>query len=81
MSETVAELDDLKVIWNFKNESDLSRRGGRYRISALELISSCKRVSNLKSYTSRQMMKESTAVTKHAKIVVEMFAKVQPNRN
>ena len=45
--ETVAELDDLKVTWNFKNQSDLSKRGGRYRISALEPISSCRRVFKL----------------------------------
>ena len=45
--ETVAELDDLKVTWNFKNQSDLSKRGGRYRISVLEPISSCKRVFKL----------------------------------
>ena len=47
MAETVAELDDLKVTWNFKNQSDLSKRGGRYRISALEPISSCRRVFKL----------------------------------
>ena len=45
--ETVAELDDLKVTWNFKNQSDLSETGGRYRISALEPISSCRRVFRL----------------------------------
>ena len=45
--ETVAELDDLKVTWNFKNQSDLSKTGGRYRISALEPISSCRRVFKL----------------------------------
>ena len=45
--ETVAALDDLKVTWNFKNQSDLSKTGGRYRISALEPISSCKRVFKL----------------------------------
>ena len=48
VSETVAKLgNDLKVTWNFKNQSDLSKSGGRYRISALEPISSCRRVFKL----------------------------------
>ena len=47
VAETVTELDDLKVTWNFKNQSDLSKTGGRYRISALEPISSCRRVFKL----------------------------------
>ena len=47
VAETVAKLDDLKVTWNFKNQSDLSKTGGRYRISALEPISSCRRVFKL----------------------------------
>ena len=47
MHEIVAKLDYLKVTWNFKNQSDLSKTGGRYRISALEPISSCRRVFRL----------------------------------
>ena len=47
VAETVAELDDLKVIWNLKNQRDQSKTGGRYRVSALEPISSCKRVFKL----------------------------------
>ena len=39
MPEIVVGLDDLKVTWKLKNQSDLSKRGGRYRISALEPIS------------------------------------------
>ena len=47
MPEIVVGLDDLKVTWKLKNQSDLSKRGGRYRISALEPISSCSRVFKL----------------------------------
>ena len=47
VAEAVAELDDLKVTWNLKNLSDQSKTGGRYRISALQSISSCKRVFKL----------------------------------
>ncbi|XP_067021783.1 uncharacterized protein [Acropora muricata] len=44
---TVAELDDLRVTWNFKNQSDPLKTGGKYRIPALEPISSCKQVFKL----------------------------------
>ena len=41
MAKNVAELDDLLVTWNFKNQSDPLKTGGKYRILALEPISSC----------------------------------------
>ncbi|XP_074622393.1 uncharacterized protein LOC141880765 isoform X2 [Acropora palmata] len=43
----VAELDDLWVTWNFKNQSDPLKTGGKYRIPELEPISSCRRAFNL----------------------------------
>ena len=45
--KAVAELDDLRVTWNFKNQSDPLKPGGKYRIPALEPISSCKRAFKL----------------------------------
>lgn len=47
LSEVVAELDDLLVTWNFNNQSDPLKTGGKYRIPALERISSCKRAFKL----------------------------------
>ena len=44
---TVAELDDLRVTWNFKNQSDPLKTGGKYRIPGLEPISSCRRAFKL----------------------------------
>ncbi|XP_044179207.1 toll-like receptor 6 [Acropora millepora] len=43
----VAELDDLRVTWNFKNQNDSLQTGGKYRIPGLEPISSCKRAFKL----------------------------------
>ena len=43
----VAELDDLRVTWNFKNQSDPLKTGGKYRIPGLEPISSCRRAFKL----------------------------------
>ncbi|XP_015767116.1 PREDICTED: hemicentin-1-like [Acropora digitifera] len=45
--KTVAELDDLRVTWNFKNQSDPLKTGGKYRIPGLEPISSCRRAFKL----------------------------------
>ena len=47
VAETVAELDDLQVAWNFKSQSNPLKTGGKYRIPALEPISSCKRAFKL----------------------------------
>ena len=48
VAKTVAELDDLLVTWNFKNQSHPLKTGGKYRIPALDPISSCKRAFKLK---------------------------------
>ena len=47
MAKNVAELDDLLVTWNFKNQSGPLKTGGKYRIPALGPFSSCKRVFKL----------------------------------
>ena len=47
MPSNVAELDDLRVTWNFKNQSDPLKTGGKYRIPGLEPISSCRRAFKL----------------------------------
>ena len=47
VAETVAELNDLHVAWNFKSQSNPLKTGGKYRIPALEPISSCKRAFKL----------------------------------
>ena len=48
MPRTVAELDDLRVTWNFKNQSNPLKTGGKYRIPVgLEPISSCRRAFKL----------------------------------
>ena len=44
---TVAELDDLRLTWNFKNQTEPLEIGGKYRIPALEPISSCRRAFKL----------------------------------
>ena len=44
MPKAVAELDDLLLTWNFKNQSDPLKTGGK---SALEPISSCRRAFKL----------------------------------
>ena len=41
VAKTVAELD-LRLTWNFKNQSDPLKTGGKYRIPALEPISGCR---------------------------------------
>ena len=43
MAKNVNELDDLRVGWNFKNQSEPLKTGGKYRIPALEQISRCRR--------------------------------------
>ncbi|XP_067021860.1 toll-like receptor 1 [Acropora muricata] len=43
----VAKLDDLRKTWTFKNQSYPLTTGGKYRIPALEPISSCKRAFKL----------------------------------
>ncbi|XP_044179110.1 hemicentin-1-like [Acropora millepora] len=47
VAKNVAELDDLLVTWNFKNQSGPLKTGGKYRIPALGPFSSCKRVFKL----------------------------------
>ena len=47
VAKTVTELDDLLVTWNFKNQSETLKTGGKYRIPALDPISSCKRAFKL----------------------------------
>ena len=47
VAKNAAELDDLRVTWNFRNQSDPLKTGGKYRISGLEPISSCKRAFKL----------------------------------
>jgi len=47
VAKTVAELDDLLVTWNFNNQSDPLKTSGKYRIPALNPISSCKRAFKL----------------------------------
>ena len=47
VAKTVAQLDDLRVTWNFKNQSDPLKTRGKYRIPALEPISSCSRAFKL----------------------------------
>ena len=47
MAETVIEIDGLLLTWNFKNQSDPLKTGGKYRIPALEPITSCRRAFKL----------------------------------
>ena len=47
VSRIVAKLDDLRVTWNFKNQSDPLKTGGKYRIPELEPITSCRRAFKL----------------------------------
>ena len=47
MAKNAAELDDLRVTWNFKNQSDPLKTGTKYRIPGLEPISSCRRAFKL----------------------------------
>ena len=47
MAETAVELGDLRLTWNFNNQRDPLKTGGKYRIPALEPISSCRRVFKL----------------------------------
>ena len=47
VAENAAELDDLRKTWTFKNQSYPLTTGGKYRIPALEPISSCKRAFKL----------------------------------
>ncbi|XP_067020458.1 uncharacterized protein [Acropora muricata] len=47
VSKTVVELDDLRVTWNFKNQSDPLKTGGKYNIPGLEPFSSCRRAFKL----------------------------------
>ena len=45
--KAAAELDELRVTWNFKNQRDPLNTGGKYRIPALEPISYCRRAFKL----------------------------------
>ena len=47
VAKTVAGLDDVQVTWNFKNQSDPLKTGGKYRILALEPFNGCKRAFKL----------------------------------
>ena len=47
VARNAAELDDLRVTWNFKKQSDPLKAGGKYRIPGLEAISSCRRAFKL----------------------------------
>ncbi|KAK2561224.1 hypothetical protein P5673_015693, partial [Acropora cervicornis] len=69
VDKTVTALDDLLVTWNFKNQSDPLKTGGKYRIPALEPITSCRRAFKLEIinvtendkgvYTCHQTCKDS----------------------
>jgi len=48
VAKTVTELGDLLVTWNFNNQGDPLKTGGKYRIPELDPISSCKRAFKLK---------------------------------
>ena len=47
MAKIVTQLDELRVTWNFKNQSDPLKTGRKYRIPELEPISSCRRAFKL----------------------------------
>ncbi|KAK2561257.1 Toll-like receptor 6 [Acropora cervicornis] len=47
VAKNAAKLDDLRKTWTFKNQSYQLKTGGKYRIPALEPISSCKRAFKL----------------------------------
>ncbi|XP_044179199.1 uncharacterized protein LOC114952530 [Acropora millepora] len=47
VAENAAKQDDLRLTWNFKNQSYQLKTGGKYRIPALERISSCKQAFKL----------------------------------
>ena len=47
VAKNAAKLEDLRLTWNFKNQSYQLKTGGKYRIPALEPISSCKRAFKL----------------------------------
>ena len=65
----VAGLNDVQVTWNFKNQSDPLKTGGKYRILALEPFNSYKRAFKLEiinvtphdegGYTCHQTCKDS----------------------
>ena len=69
VDKTVTELEDLLLTWNFKNQSDPLKIGGKYRIPALEPITSCRRAFKLEIinvtandegvYTCHQTCKDS----------------------
>ena len=42
MDKHVAELDDLRLTWNFKNQGDPLKTGGKYRIPELDPITGCR---------------------------------------
>ena len=47
MPKNAADSDNLLVTWNFKNQSDPLKTGGKYRIPGLDPISICIRVFKL----------------------------------
>ncbi|XP_067020451.1 uncharacterized protein [Acropora muricata] len=69
VDKTLIKLEDLLLTWNFKNQSDPLKTGGKYRIPALEPITSCRRAFKLEIinvtgndegvYTCHQTCKDS----------------------
>ena len=47
MAETFIKVNGLQMTWNFKNQRDPLKTGGKYRIPKLEPISSCRRAFKL----------------------------------
>ena len=47
VAENALEIDDFQVTWNFKNQRNSLKAGGKYRIPALEPITSCRRAFKL----------------------------------
>ena len=42
VAENITKVNDLQLKWNFKNQRDPLKTGGKYRIPELEPISSCR---------------------------------------
>ena len=69
VAENALEIDDFQVKWNFKNQRNSLKAGGKYRIPALEPITSCRRAFKLEIinftvddegvYSCRQTCKDS----------------------
>ena len=47
VAEKALKIDDFQVKWNFKNQRNSLKAGGKYRIPELEPISSCRRAFKL----------------------------------